>query len=100
MAVINTGKAHTQRAAAGCDLGSSPYLYELQISVFRIIDICNSITDICKRIIDINNSITDMCEHHFKCIDLIVLQISLKELKISEIELQISANVLQISLNI
>ena len=31
-----------------------------------------------------------MCEHHFKCIDLIVLQISLKELKISEIELQIS----------
>ena len=28
-----------------------------------------------------------MCEHHFKCIDLIVLQIFLKELKISEIEL-------------
>ena len=40
-------------------------------------------------ITDISNSnytvirITGMCKHHFKCIDLIVLQISLNEVKVS-----------------
>ena len=38
-----------------------------------------------------------MCEHHFKCIDLIVLQISTKQLQISVKELEISAILLQIS---
>ena len=41
------------------------------LGTVSLVYICNSITDICKRI-------TDMCEHHLKCIDLIVLQISLK----------------------
>ena len=40
--------------------GSSSYFGELQISVFRITDICNSIMDISKRISDIFNSITDI----------------------------------------
>ena len=41
--------------------GSSSYFGELQISVIRITDICNSIMDISKRISDIFNSITDIC---------------------------------------
>ena len=49
------------------------------------------------RIANISNWITDMCEHHFKCIDLIVLQISTKQLQISLKELEISAILLQIS---
>ena len=41
--------------------GSNSYIGELQISVIRITDICNSIMDISKRISDIFNSITDIC---------------------------------------
>ena len=41
--------------------GSSSYFGELQISVIRITDICNSIMNISKRISDIFNSITDIC---------------------------------------
>ena len=65
VAVINTGKAHTEHCRlTGCGLGSSPYFYELQISVFRIIDICK-----------------------------FQLRISVKELQISIIELRICANI-------
>ena len=47
---------------------------------------------------------TDMYEHHFKCIDLIVLQISTKQISLKELEiiailLQISVIELLISIN-